>query len=141
MILVLFGAPLTTHIPHTILAAAHISYLAAVPVIYAFGVDGAKWRELVALMVPADEVFGAAVGTLVGAWAGAVPIPLDWWVHPGFFAVYERANWLLVGTVSGRSGLSLLSVARMPALRWASSWVVFCSRASSSLSIEWLFRE
>lgn len=78
VILVLFGAPVTTHIGHTVLCAAHISYLAAVPSIYAFGVDGAKWRELVALVVPVDEVFGAAVGTLVGAWAGAVPIPLDW---------------------------------------------------------------
>ncbi|KAL1615121.1 Glycosylphosphatidylinositol (GPI) anchor assembly protein [Diplodia seriata] len=78
VILVLFGAPLTTHLGHTVLCAAHIAYLAAVPAIYAFGVDGAKWRELVALMVPADEVFGAAIGTLFGAWAGAVPIPLDW---------------------------------------------------------------
>ena len=25
-----------------------------------------------------DQVFGASLGTLVGAWAGAVPIPLDW---------------------------------------------------------------
>ncbi|OJD29726.1 gpi biosynthesis protein family pig-f [Diplodia corticola] len=78
VVLVLFGAPLTTHLGHTVLCAAHIAYLAAVPAIYAFGVDGAKWRELVALMVPADEVFGAAIGTLFGAWAGAVPIPLDW---------------------------------------------------------------
>ncbi|KAK0664139.1 Glycosylphosphatidylinositol anchor biosynthesis protein 11 [Lasiodiplodia hormozganensis] len=78
VILILFGAPLTTHLGHTVLCAAHIAYLAAVPTIYAFGVDGAKWRELVALMVPVDEVFGAAIGTLFGAWAGAVPIPLDW---------------------------------------------------------------
>ncbi|GME43972.1 Recombination hotspot-binding protein [Neofusicoccum parvum] len=78
IILILFGAPLTTHLGHTVLCAAHIAYLAAVPTIYAFGVDGAKWRELVALMVPVDEVVGAAIGTLVGAWAGAVPIPLDW---------------------------------------------------------------
>ncbi|KAF2138814.1 uncharacterized protein K452DRAFT_361033 [Aplosporella prunicola CBS 121167] len=77
-LLILFGAPLTTHLFHTLLCAAHISYLAAVPTIYAFGVDGAKWRELVALKVPVDDVFGAAVGTLIGAWAGAVPIPLDW---------------------------------------------------------------
>ncbi|KAF4308020.1 GPI biosynthesis protein Pig-F [Botryosphaeria dothidea] len=78
IILILFGAPLTTRLGHTVLCAAHIAYLAAVPTIYAFGVDGAKWRELVALMVPVDEVFGAAIGTIFGAWAGAVPIPLDW---------------------------------------------------------------
>jgi phosphatidylinositol glycan class F len=31
-----------------------------------------------ALAAPIDEVFGATVGTLIGAWVGAVPIPLDW---------------------------------------------------------------
>ena len=25
-----------------------------------------------------DEVFGGTVGCVVGAWLGAVPIPLDW---------------------------------------------------------------
>ncbi|KAF2087927.1 PIG-F-domain-containing protein [Saccharata proteae CBS 121410] len=78
VLLILFGAPLTTHLPHTLLAAAHIAYLSGVPLVYTHGVDAPKWKELIALMVPADEVFGAAVGTLVGAWAGAVPIPLDW---------------------------------------------------------------
>jgi GPI ethanolamine phosphate transferase 2/3 subunit F len=29
-------------------------------------------------MVPIDEVFGAALGTVLGGWLGAVPIPLDW---------------------------------------------------------------
>ncbi|KAK8242013.1 GPI-anchor biosynthesis protein-like protein [Phyllosticta capitalensis] len=78
VLLVLFGAPATTHLAHTALAAAHLSFLASVPLIYACGVDGARWRALVALMVPADEVFGGAVGAVVGAWVGAVPIPLDW---------------------------------------------------------------
>lgn len=27
---------------------------------------------------PIDEVYGATLGAFVGAWAGAVPIPLDW---------------------------------------------------------------
>ncbi|KAK8154464.1 GPI biosynthesis protein family Pig-F-domain-containing protein [Phyllosticta citrichinensis] len=78
VLLVLFGAPATSHLLHTALAAAHIAYLASVPLIHACGVDGAKWRALASLTVPADEVFGAAVGAVVGAWAGAVPIPLDW---------------------------------------------------------------
>ena len=25
-----------------------------------------------------DELLGAAMGTIVGAWVGAIPIPLDW---------------------------------------------------------------
>ncbi|KAK8178871.1 GPI biosynthesis protein family Pig-F-domain-containing protein [Phyllosticta paracitricarpa] len=78
ILLILFGAPATSHLAQTALAAAHIAYLASVPLIYACGVDGAKWRHIAAMMVPADEVFGAAVGAVVGAWAGALPIPLDW---------------------------------------------------------------
>lgn len=31
---------------------------------------------------PADAVWGGALGTGVGAWFGAVPIPLDWYVPP-----------------------------------------------------------
>lgn len=37
-----------------------------------------KWRLIAALNIPIDEVFGAAVGGCLGAWFGAVPIPLDW---------------------------------------------------------------
>lgn len=33
---------------------------------------------LYSLQAPVDELMGAAMGTMVGAWAGAVPIPLDW---------------------------------------------------------------
>lgn len=78
VMLVLFGAPITTHQPHTMLCAAHLSLLASFPLFYIHGVDGARWREIGALAAPVDEAFGAAVGTMVGAWVGAIPIPLDW---------------------------------------------------------------
>ena len=77
-ILVLFGAPISTHYLHTLLAAAHISLLATLPLVYVHGVDGQTWMEIVSLLLPGDEVFGGLVGTCVGAWLGAVPIPLDW---------------------------------------------------------------
>lgn len=76
--LVLFGAPLTTHHAHTLLAGAHISFLATLPLVYVHGVDGSTWREIVALLRPVDEINGAMIGTVVGAWLGAIPIPLDW---------------------------------------------------------------
>ena len=78
IILVLFGAPLTTHHLHTILCAAHISLLATLPLVYVHGVDGRTWREIVSLLLPIDEVLGGMLGAVVGAWLGAVPIPLDW---------------------------------------------------------------
>lgn len=69
---------MTTHLPNTILCAAHIAVLAALPLIYVYGVDNENWRRIGALLLPVDEVFGAAVGTIFGAWLGAIPIPLDW---------------------------------------------------------------
>ncbi|PMD23900.1 PIG-F-domain-containing protein [Hyaloscypha hepaticicola] len=75
---VLFGAPVTTHIPHTLLSSTHIALLAIFPLIYVHGSDGEKWREIASVYSPIDEVFGASVGCFLGAWLGAVPIPLDW---------------------------------------------------------------
>lgn len=40
--------------------------------------DSVRWLEIAALYAPVDEVFGAALGCVLGAWLGAVPIPLDW---------------------------------------------------------------
>jgi phosphatidylinositol glycan class F len=48
------------------------------PLIYIHGIDGSKWLEVLSGQSPFDEVYGAAVGAGVGAWLGAVPIPLDW---------------------------------------------------------------
>lgn len=76
--LILFGAPITTHHAHTLLCAAHLSLLATLPLVYAHGVDGETWRDIVALLLPVDEVYGGMIGTFLGAWLGAVPIPLDW---------------------------------------------------------------
>ncbi|KAI9055578.1 hypothetical protein LZ554_000524 [Drepanopeziza brunnea f. sp. 'monogermtubi'] len=75
---ILFGAPLTTHLSHTLLSSAHIALLTVFPLIYVHGSDGRKWREICSLYSPIDEVFGGAVGCFLGAWVGAVPIPLDW---------------------------------------------------------------
>ena len=36
------------------------------------------WWEIGGAMLPFDGVWGATVGTVLGAWLGAVPIPLDW---------------------------------------------------------------
>ena len=76
--MVLFGAPLTTHLSHTLLCAAHISLLSVFPLIYVHQVDVAKWREIISVQMPLDEVYGGSLGALIGAWLGAVPIPLDW---------------------------------------------------------------
>lgn len=78
IILILFGAPLTTHTAHTVLAAAHISSLTLIPLIYVHGVHKQAWWEVLALLLPFDDVWGGSLGACFGAWLGAVPIPLDW---------------------------------------------------------------
>ncbi|KAB8071800.1 GPI biosynthesis protein family Pig-F-domain-containing protein [Aspergillus leporis] len=77
-LLILFGAPATTHHPQTILCAAHMAVLTAMPLVYVHGVDGTVWKEVWGAARPGDAVWGGALGTAVGAWFGAVPIPLDW---------------------------------------------------------------
>ncbi|KAK3898753.1 Translin [Staphylotrichum tortipilum] len=76
--MVLFGAPFLTHGAHTFLCAAHLAVLALFPLFYVHGVDGAAWAAVGGFGAPLDETFGGLVGGTLGAWLGAVPIPLDW---------------------------------------------------------------
>ncbi|KAI8633971.1 GPI biosynthesis protein family Pig-F-domain-containing protein [Xylariaceae sp. FL1651] len=78
VLLVLFGAPFLTHLPHTFLCSLHLSLLGLYPLFYTRGVSGKDWVEILGARAPFDEAFGGMVGASVGAWLGAVPIPLDW---------------------------------------------------------------
>lgn len=78
LILVLFGGPFLSHAAHTLLCAAHFSVLCCFPLFYAHGVEATAWLAIGSLGQPLDETYGAFCGGLVGAWLGAVPIPLDW---------------------------------------------------------------
>lgn len=78
VILVLFGAPLTTHNVETFLCAAHMGLLSSTALVYVHGVDSDIWKEVWGISRPADAVWGSALGTGLGAWFGAIPIPLDW---------------------------------------------------------------
>ncbi|KAJ5156934.1 Glycosylphosphatidylinositol anchor biosynthesis protein 11 [Penicillium canariense] len=78
VLLVLFGAPLTTHNAETLLCAAHMALLSATGLVYVHGVDGSIWKQVWGIARPADAVWGGALGTGLGAWFGAIPIPLDW---------------------------------------------------------------
>ncbi|OTA70319.1 hypothetical protein K449DRAFT_8834 [Hypoxylon sp. EC38] len=106
-ILVLFGAPFLTHVSHTFLCSAHLAILALFPLFYARGVSSKDWLEILSARAPFDEAFGGLVGACLGAWCGAVPIPLDWdrewqkWpvtILCGIYAGYLTGK-LLGGTV------------------------------------------
>ena len=49
-----------------------MSLLGVLPLFYIHGVDARMWREIAGAALPFDEVWGALVGTIVGAWFGAV---------------------------------------------------------------------
>lgn len=76
--MVLFGAPLLTHLSHTFLCAAHLSLLAVFPLVFVHGLDAGAWAAVAGFRAPLDETVGGLLGGLLGAWLGAVPIPLDW---------------------------------------------------------------
>ncbi|XXH03617.1 Translin-1 [Hypoxylon texense] len=77
-VLVLFGAPFLTHVPHTLLCSMHLALLGLFPLFYTRGVSNKDWLEILSARAPLDEAFGGLMGTCIGAWLGAVPIPLDW---------------------------------------------------------------
>ena len=75
---VLLGAPFLTHAAHTFLCAQHLALLGLFPLVYARGLGGEDWLEILGARAPLDECFGGLLGACAGAWLGAVPIPLDW---------------------------------------------------------------
>ncbi|KAI1826534.1 GPI biosynthesis protein family Pig-F-domain-containing protein [Xylaria intraflava] len=78
VVFVLFGAPFLTHLSHTYFCALHLSVLGLYPLFFTRGVSRKAWLEILGCRAPFDEAFGGLVGACVGAWLGAVPIPLDW---------------------------------------------------------------
>jgi phosphatidylinositol glycan class F len=78
ILFVLFGAPFLTHVYHTFLCSAILAILSVFPVVYAHGVNSRAWVAICGATAPWDEVFCGFWGGIIGAWLGAVPIPLDW---------------------------------------------------------------
>lgn len=78
VILVLFGAPVSILQQETILASFHITILAVQPMISELGLESGAWFQALGLQFPWTDVYAGALGTVGGAWLGAVPIALDW---------------------------------------------------------------
>lgn len=90
---VLMGAPLTTHIPQTVLLSAHIAIMASLRTLDRFGNNRLDWLRIITLSRYLDQTTSNSKkdrnhiarhegvifwGTLAGAYLGAIPIPLDW---------------------------------------------------------------
>lgn len=77
-IFVLFGAPFLTHQYETFLCSAILALLSVFPIFYVHGVNATAWKAVCGASAPLDETLGGFWGGIIGAWLGAVPIPLDW---------------------------------------------------------------
>ncbi|EAU83804.1 hypothetical protein CC1G_07539 [Coprinopsis cinerea okayama7 len=92
-LLVLFGAPLFSHVLETYLLAFLIANLAVLPPVTVFGPpalgnDGHSqyqrhiWRRLYAGLSWKNPIERAilypTIGTLIGSWLGVIPLALDW---------------------------------------------------------------
>lgn len=91
---ILMGAPLTTHIAETVLFSSHLTVMAFFTAVNELGLKGKNWlallpevqhedvAEVAAVRIqksqPKKRLLGLVWGTLIGAYLGAVPIPLDW---------------------------------------------------------------
>ncbi|KAG5729914.1 hypothetical protein E4T56_gene16983 [Termitomyces sp. T112] len=91
---VLFGAPLTSHMPQTYLLALLLSLLIVFPPVYSIGplaffgndsqalVNRLTWVRLFAefrIHTPVERAFVyPTIGTVLGCWVGVIPLALDW---------------------------------------------------------------
>ncbi|KAG1847878.1 GPI biosynthesis protein family Pig-F-domain-containing protein [Suillus subalutaceus] len=125
--IVLFGAPSSSHLPHTFLLAIVLALLSAFAPAYAMGspsfssdtssfITRLNWTRLFAELSPRNPIERAlvypAVASLLGAWLGALPIALDWdrpWQAWPLTPLFGGIAGYIVGS------LSALSVS---ALKW-----------------------
>ena len=105
IVLVAFGAPLTKTVTETFHLALLLMVLTSLPCCLVLGVNSTKWCNLFLLKSPAEGssspasavekavwlsslitehgplercIWWCSLGSVVGTWLGAVPIPLDW---------------------------------------------------------------
>ena len=80
LMLVLFGAPLMENVTETLHLAMLMVVLGLVPPLCVL--PASSWTRVYALHAPQPGletiVYACTLGTAVGAWVGAMPIPLDW---------------------------------------------------------------
>lgn len=83
IVLILFGAPLASHLKETYLLACHLSLIVFQPLLVLYKLDYEQFFALASL----DKIYRAIFShpalsssffAILGAWLGVIPIPLDW---------------------------------------------------------------
>jgi hypothetical protein len=109
-VIILFGAPLYDFVWQTYLLSVHLSLIIFFPVLVSFRLDLAKFLAVFEAgsgdqfyqQLYENQLILAAIGALVGAWFGVLPIPLDW--------DREWQQWPLTLLVGGYVGTFLGSI-------------------------------
>lgn len=91
LLILLFGAPTTSHLLHSLTLSLHLSFLLAYPLFNALGVPSIYEKGIydrfrlsrllceVDLKSPLEKITVLPiVGTVIGAWIGVIPFALDW---------------------------------------------------------------
>ncbi|CUM62969.1 uncharacterized protein PRCAT00000529001 [Priceomyces carsonii] len=81
--LVLFGAPLSSHLQETYLLALHLSNLVFYPTLVIFKLDYEVFVKMLSLeslfkVILSSPTLCSSALCLVGTWLAVIPIPLDW---------------------------------------------------------------
>ena len=82
ILLVLYGAPFLDSAVETVHLAALMTVLGIIPPLCVLGTSSSAWSRVYFLHSPhaglESYVYACTLGAGIGAWLGAVPIPLDW---------------------------------------------------------------
>ncbi|GAB9465309.1 hypothetical protein Gpo141_00002720 [Globisporangium polare] len=110
VVICLFGAPFKELVPQTLLLAVLLASLALVPAAVCLGPNV---QDLVAVLInlrahSREELLlaSSAIGATLGAYLGALPIPLDWdrpWQQWPLTCVYGALAGHALGLVAGTS--------------------------------------
>lgn len=83
IILILLGAPLSSHIEETFLLSMHISIILINPLIVSYKLNFnafgklLKSTNLLSIALKNQQLFGF-MGCVIGTWLGVIPLALDW---------------------------------------------------------------
>ncbi|KAG2735722.1 hypothetical protein G9P44_001936 [Scheffersomyces stipitis] len=81
--ILLFGAPLASHLTETFLLAVHLSFLIFNPLLVLFKFDLDAFvsvfkAERIYRLIFGNYILASSLVAVAGVWIGVIPIPLDW---------------------------------------------------------------
>ncbi|XP_060070612.1 phosphatidylinositol-glycan biosynthesis class F protein-like [Ylistrum balloti] len=113
-IAVLFGAPFITSVAETFHFALLLTTTTVLPSLCVLGINFSTWVRVYAQNCPdvgAESIlYYSSIGSVLGAWLGALPIPLDWdrpWQVWPITCVLGNLGGYLLGVCAGNVQLYL----------------------------------